>query len=195
MLRRGRALGLIVTLWIVTAQPAAALDVEQLVGQLARAGGQDIAFEEIRFFDALTTPLVSRGRLIYEPPDRLIKMILEPHRESAVFDQDRLVILDAEAKEIASIDLWMHPDLRMTFDSIIAMLTGDAERLRSAFWITLHGDEENWNLKLVPKIDASKTRIEEILVSGRGDRLLSFDFRESDGDRSVIRLFPESAPQ
>ncbi len=192
---RRRILGLLVTLLIVAAQPAAALNVEQLLGQIARAGGQDIAFEESRFLNTLMTPLISRGRLIYEPPDRLIKLILEPRRESAVFDEDRLAILDGEDKEIASIDLWMQPDLRLTFDSIIAMLTGDVERLCWAFWITLDGDEEDWCLKLVPKIDASKSRVENILVSGRGDQLLSFDFRQSDGDRSLIRLLPETAAQ
>ncbi len=192
---RRRILGLLVTLLIVAAQPAAALNVEQLLGQIARAGGQDIAFEERRFLNTLMTPLISRGRLIYEPPDRLIKLILEPRRESAVFDEDRLAILDGEDKEIASIDLWMQPDLRLTFDSIIAMPTGDVERLRWAFWIRLDGDEEAWSLKLVPKINASKSRVEKILVSGRGDQLLSFDFRQSDGDRSLIRLLPETAAQ
>ena len=195
MLWRRPTSTLVVALWIIAAQPAAALDVEQLLGQLARAGGQDIAFEETRFLNILTTPLVSRGRLIYEPPDRLIKLILEPRRESAVLDQDRMAILDAEGKEIASIDLWMQPDLRLTFDSIIAMLTGKVERLRWAFWITLDGDQDDWSLKLIPKIDASKTRIEKIIVSGRGDRLLSFEFRQSDGDRSLIRLLPETAAQ
>ena len=194
---RGRVLALIAGLLAAAPAQAAEPDLQALLSRLALDGGrQEIAFEESRFNRLVTEPILSEGRLIYEPPDRLIKRIETPRRESAVLERDRLAILDAQDREVASIDLWLQPDLQMVFGSIKAMLTGDAEALRSAFWVSLDGGAtEAWALTLRPKSDSARTRLEQVLVEGRGPRILSFEFLEADGDRSRLRLLPERPPE
>ncbi len=175
---------------------AADLDLQKLLAQLALDGRrQEIAFEESRFSRLVTEPLLSRGRLIYEPPDTLIKRMEVPRRESAVLQDERLAILDAQDRELASIDLWLQPDLKMIYGSIKALLTGDADALRSAFWVSTEGGPEAWVLILRPKTDSARKRLELVRVEGRASRILSFEFLETDGDRSRLRLLAERPPE
>ncbi len=186
------ALALIGGLLAATAAQAAEPDLPELLARLALdEGRQEIAFEESRYNRLITEPVRSRGRLIYEPPDRLIKRLEAPRRESAVLERERLAILDAQDREVASIDLWLQPDLQMVYGSIKAVLAGDAEALRSAFWVSLDGKREAWVLTLRPRSDSARTRLEQVVIEGRGSKLLSFEFREADGDRSQLRLLPE----
>lgn len=189
---RGRLVLLFGGILAATPVQAADLDLQQLLARLALGSQrQEIAFEESRFNRLVTEPLLSRGRLIYEPPDTLIKRLETPRRESAVLQDERLAILDAQDREVASIDLWQQPDLQMIYGSIKALLTGDAEALRSAFWVSTEGGTEAWVLILRPKIDSARTRLEQVRVEGREARLLSFEFLETDGDRSRLRLLAE----
>ncbi len=175
---------------------AADLDLQKLLARLALDGRrQEIAFEESRFSRLVTEPLLSRGRLIYEPPDTLIKRMEVPRRESAVLQDERLAILDAQDRELASIDLWLQPDLKMIYGSIKALLTGDADALRSAFWVSTEGGPEAWVLILRPKTDSARKRLELVRVEGRASRILSFEFLETDGDRSRLRLLAERPPE
>lgn len=196
-LPRGRCLAFIGGLLAAAPAQAGEPDLQALLSGLALdAGRQEIAFEESRFNRLVTEPIRSEGRLIYEPPDRLIKRIDAPRRESAVLERERLAILDAQNREVASIDLWLQPDLQMVYGSIKALLTGDAEALRAAFWISLDegalsGASDAWALTLRPKSDSARTRLAQVLVEGRGPRILSFEFLEADGDRSRLRLLPE----
>lgn len=192
---RRRLAGLALALLMVAAgaAPAAAWDLKALLQVLASQERREIAFEEQRFMSAMTTPLVSRGRFVYEPPDRLIKVLEAPRSESAVLEDGRLAILDAEGVEVASIDLWLQPDLQLVFESMKALLTGDAEALQAAFWVQLEGDETAWRLRLEPKLSAAKRRLAEIRVSGDQRQVRRFDVQESAGDRSEIRLLPEPA--
>lgn len=188
----GRFLALIGGLLAAAPAQAADLDLQDLLSRLApNDGRREIAFEESRFNRLVTEPVLSQGRLIYEPPDKLIKRLEAPRRESAILERERLAILDAQDREVASIDLWLQPDLQLVYGSIKAVLTGDAEALRSAFWISLDGGTEAWALTLRPKSDSARTRLAQVLVEGRGSRLLSFEFQEADGDRSQLRLLPE----
>jgi outer membrane lipoprotein-sorting protein len=172
----------------LTAGSAVALELEILLQSQALEGRREVAFEERRFIKSVTTPIVSRGHFVFQPPDRLTKIVEEPRRESAVIEGDRLTILDAEDREVTSIDLWLQPDLRLIFASIRGVLKGDPEILRSAFWISLHGQLEDWSLELSPKVDESKTRIHHIAISGNATGPQSFEVRETNGNRAQIEF-------
>jgi hypothetical protein len=179
----------------LSAAPAAgATDLETLLKSVAVRGAQEVAYEEHRYFGALTEPLVSRGHLRYEPPGRLIKNVESPRRETAVVDEDRLTVLDASGVETASIDLWQNRDLRLVFEGLRGVLGGNSAALRAAFDPTLEDLGSGWRLHLVPKGDAGDARIKGIVVSGAAKRIDSFEIQESDGDRSLIQLLAAPPP-
>jgi len=167
---------------------AATIDLEALLKRVAVGSAKEVPFEERRFIGAVTEPLVSRGYLRYEPPNKLIKKVESPYRETAVVDDDHLSVLDADGAETTSISLWISEDLRLMFDSLRAVLRGDVKALRVLFEVSVSGDETAWTLDLTPKDDPDASRIERIVVTGNQERLLRFDIREAGGDRTLIQM-------
>ncbi len=177
------------------ARPVQALELEALLGGVAQSERRTVAFEETRTIAGMTEPLLSRGQLIYEPGGRLIKRIETPRRETAILDEDRLTILDADDAEVATIDLWVQRDLQLVFTGLQAVFSGDAAALRKAFDIRISGDTGRWQLQLTPKSDEGDLRLEAVLVSGSGREIADFAVHERNGDIAVIRLFDAESGQ
>lgn len=173
---------------MMLAQPAKALDLETLLGGVAHTERRTVTFEETRTIAGMTKPLLSRGQLIHEPGGRLIKRIETPRRETAILDEDRLTILDADDTEVATIDLWMQRDLQLVFTGLQAVFSGDVAALRKAFDIRISGDSGRWRLELTPKPDEGDLRLESVVVSGNARKIADFAVRERNGDTAVIRL-------
>lgn len=180
---------------VAMARPVQALELEALLGGAAQTERREVAFEETKTIAGMTKPLMSRGQLIYEPGGRLIKRIETPRRETAILDEDRLTILDADDDEVATIDLWMQRDLQLVFIGLQAVFSGDAAALRSAFDIEIGGDAGKWRMQLTPKPDEGELRLDQVVVSGKARQIASFEVRERDGDTSVIRLLDGAAGQ
>jgi outer membrane lipoprotein-sorting protein len=180
------ALGML--LWSSGVLQASVPSLDVLLKRCAVAGGGEVPFEERKFIGAVTEPLVSRGYLRFEPPNRLIKKTETPNQETAIVDQDRVSVRNADGAETANIGLWADPDLRLIFDSLRAALRGDGDALRALFETSLSGAANAWTLTLTPKEESAATRIERIVVTGDENRFLGFDIYETGGDRSLIRL-------
>jgi len=167
---------------------AAEFDLEMALRPIAARGAEEVAFEERRFLGVVTEPLESSGTLRFEPPDRLIKKTGAPFRETAIVDKDRLTVLDGNGVETLSISLWASEELRLVFDSLRAVLRGDAAALRTLFDVSVSGSETEWTISLMPKAAQDEGHIAEIIVWGVSGRIVSFDIRETNGDRALIRL-------
>jgi len=172
---------------------AAPPSLDELLKRAAVTKAGEVPFEEKKYVSGVTEPLISRGVLRFEPPDRLIKKTETPVAETAIVDRDSLRILDGNGTETANIGLWVDPDLRLVFDSLRAVLRGDADALRALFDTTLAGDAKDWTLTLVPQQSATASRVRQIVVTGDAARLRGFDIYETGGDRSFTRLL--DAPQ
>lgn len=184
----GLAAAALLCVSMALAQPVQALELDALLGGVAHTERRAVAFEETRTIAGMTKPLRSRGQLIYEPGGRLIKRIETPRRETAILDEDRLTILDADDTEVATIDLWMQRDLQLVFTGLQAVFSGDATALRKAFDIRVSGDTGQWALHLTPKPDEDDLRLETVVVSGSARKIADFAVRERNGDTAVIRL-------
>ncbi len=170
------------------APPVRAVELEDLLGGVAQSERRAVAFEETRTIAGVTKPLMSRGQLIYEPGGRLIKRYETPRRETAILEEDRLTILDADDTEVATIDLWMQRDLQLVFTGLQAVFSGDAAALRKAFDIRISGDMGQWRIQLTPKSDEGDLRLKTVVVSGSARQIADFEVRERSGDTAVIRL-------
>lgn len=167
---------------------ASDFDLETVLQSVAAGGVAVVGFEERRFLGVVTEPLESSGTLRFEPPDRLIKETDKPYRETAIVDGDRLTVLNAAGAETQSISLWASEELRLVFDSLRAVLRGDAKALDALFQVAVSGDETAWAIELTPQPSEMEGAIKRITVRGEAGRILSFDIRETNGDRALIRL-------
>lgn len=167
---------------------AAEFGLETVLQKVAARGVEAVGFEERRFLGVVTRPLESSGTLRFEPPDRLIKETDKPFRETAIVDGERLTVLDAAGAETMSMSLWASAELRLVFDSLRAVLRGDAAALEAIFQVAVSGDERLWTIALTPPPGEDEGQIEGITVRGEDARIMSFEVRETNGDRALIRL-------
>lgn len=172
----------------VTIAHASDFGLETVLQSVATDGVAVVGFEESRFLGVVTEPLESSGTLRFEPPDRLIKETDKPYRETAIVDGDRLTVLNAAGAEMQSISLWASEELRLVFDSLRAVLRGDAKALDALFQVAVSGDAKAWTIELTPQPSEMEGAIERITVRGEAGRIASFDIRETNGDRALIRL-------
>jgi outer membrane lipoprotein-sorting protein len=184
---------LALALWAFLCDPvpmahAAEFGLETVLRRIAANQRDVVGFEERRFLGVVTEPLESSGTLRFEPPDRLIKETDKPYRETAIVDGDRLTVLDAAGVETRSISLWVSEELRLVFDSLRAVLRGDAKTLASLFQVAVTGNEKAWEIELTPQPGDEEGQIERITVRGSAGRVERFDIRETNGDRALIRL-------
>lgn len=167
---------------------AADFGLETVLRKVAARSTEVVGFEERRFLGVVTRPLESSGTLRFEPPDRLVKETDKPYRETAIVDGERLTVLDADGTEMMSMSLWASEELRLVFDSLRAVLRGDARALEAIFQVAVSGDETSWTIALTPPPGEDEGQIEGITVRGEDARIMSFEVRETNGDRALIRI-------
>lgn len=169
---------------------ARAYELESLASCLAADARFEVAFRQERLMTSVNETLTSHGRMIYEPPDRLILAQEEPRRERAEIDGARMSVQDGDGNEVASFDLSERPGLKLTFDGIRGLLAGDAAALRAAFEVALEGGESGWRMTLKPRSEAARQQIWDITVDGGDCRVETIDVKLRDGGRRTIHLRP-----
>ena len=148
-------------------------ELDRLAGCLAKDGRVEVAFREERLVTSVDEMLESRGRLIYEPPARLEKIVEQPRRERAVVEGDRMSVFDADGDEVATFDLAERPGLKASFDAVRALLKGDAEALQASFEVALSADPDGpapgaWQMRLSPKGEDAGYTLSRIEIDGQG---------------------------
>jgi hypothetical protein len=170
--------------------------VAELARCLATDGRVERAFREERRMPSVDETLTSRGRFVFEPPARLVKIVEAPRRERAVIAGGRMSVFDADGNEVAAFDLSERPGLERTFTAVRALLTGDAEALRAAFTVEIAGRGDargGWRMTLEPRGEAASYELSRILVTGADCRVARIDVRpRGGGGRRVIHLGPGS---
>jgi outer membrane lipoprotein-sorting protein len=170
--------------------PAAGAEwgIEQLMRSLAAVKSSQANFVERKQMAILEAPLVSRGRLIYQAPDRLEKHTLSPRRESLVLRGDELILESKERNQRRVVPLADQPMVRAFVESIRSTLAGDLATLNRYYAIKLTGGERQWRLTLKPGDRQVQEIVSEIQIDGSGDVINRIEFFETSGDRSVMTI-------
>jgi outer membrane lipoprotein-sorting protein len=175
------------------AGPACAADwgVEQLMSALGAIKSSQAAFVEVKHVAILSTPLQSRGRLVYTAPGRLEKHTLAPRRESLVLEGDELTLERGDRKQRRTLQLQDEPVVRAFVESIRSTLAGDLATLSRYYQVKFDGGERQWRLTLTPGDPQMREVVSEIRISGSRGAITSIEFIETGGDRSVMTIARE----
>jgi outer membrane lipoprotein-sorting protein len=146
------------------------------------------AFVERKHVEILSTPLQSRGRLVYTAPSRLEKHTLSPRRESLVLDGDELTLENKDRNQRRTLRLHDQPVVRAFVESIRATLAGDLATLSRFYEVKFEGGERQWRLTLKPSDPQVRDVVSEIRMAGSRDAITSIEFIETGGDRSVMTI-------
>lgn len=136
----------------------------------------------------LDRPLIASGELAWLGGDTLERHVIKPHEETARI-ADGKVTQQREGKGERSFSLDRAPQLKVLVDSFVALLGGDAGRLRKAFAIARRGDAGGtWTLTLTPRdLDVART-VASIRIDGKGGEARCMWMQEADGDVAIDLL-------
>jgi hypothetical protein len=158
-----------------------------LMEKLARQGPRESAFVEEKHVSLLDRTLTLKGTLRYDSPTSLEKIIREPRAERYTISGDTLTVVRGQ-DEPRRIRLPDHPPLHAFINSLRYTLSGDLPALEQHYELRLSGTSSHWELQLIPENSRLGDYIEEILIHGSGGRIERFEFRETSGDHSILRL-------
>ena len=167
-------------------------DIDQLMKSLATSRSGSASFVEKKSIAMLDKPVESSGELIYNAPDHLEKRTLKPKAESMVLDKNTLTVEQRGKKHILSLQ--NYPEIAAFIDSIRGTLAGDRKALERTYKLSMEGDEQSWNLTLLPLEDKMKKVVAKINITGAGNILRTIEIKQADGDSSLMTITPTSLP-
>ncbi len=167
---------------------SAALELNQLMADLARHPGGRATFTERKYLAVLDKPVVSSGEMRFSPPAHMEKRTLSPHPEVLVLDKD-VVTLERDKRRL-TLRLDSQPEALAFVDSLRALLAGDRSALERSYALQLGGDTQKWVLHLLPSDQRISALVLRITVSGQGNQVRSIEYLQADGDRIVLDLLP-----
>ena len=163
-------------------------DIDRLMQSLASSRSGSASFVEKKSIAMLDKPVESSGELFYTAPDRLEKRTLKPKPDCMLLDKDKLIVEQRGKKH--TLSLANYPEVAAFIDSIRGTLAGDRKALERSYKLSLDGDEQNWNLSLLPIEDKMKKVVAKINIAGAGNILHSIEIKQADGDRSLMTITP-----
>jgi hypothetical protein len=175
----------------VPATPAAD-EFGAVMGLLAARRHAEASFVEQQFLGMLKRPLESWGELVYDAPDHLEKRTLQPRPETLLLAGDVLTLRRGGRSQV--IDLRSYPQILPVVASIRATLAGDRTALERVFRVEFRGDPQRWSLLLEPLDAALAKTVAGIRIDGAGAGLRTVDFRQPDGDHSLMTIRPHGSP-
>ena len=145
-----------------------------------------VHYTERQFLAVLDRPLESSGELLYDAPDRLEKRTLKPKPESMVLERGVVTVQRGRRKTV--LDLREYPQIMPFVESIRATLAGDTTALERVFTMNFTGSFDDWQLALVPRDAKLKGTVQQVLLQGRRDDILTVETLVADGDRSMLTI-------
>lgn len=168
------------------AAPSAPKTLEALLQEMAALPGFCSRFEEEKTTALLDAPLSSSGRLVFSPPDHLLRRVAEPYPSEIVVTGRTVEIRSGGTTQ--RIDLAAEPAIRPLVESILWVLAGDRAAIERAYRPTFEVDAERWTLRLEPKEARLSALLREMRIEGIGaapERLLVV---EATGDQTTTRF-------
>ena len=167
-------------------------DIDQLMKSLATSRSGSASFVEKKSIAMLDKPVESSGELLYNAPDHLEKRTLKPKAESMVLDKNTLTVEQRGKKHVLSLQ--NYPEIAAFIESIRGTLAGDRKALERTYKLSMEGDEQSWNLTLLPLEDKMKKVVAKINIAGAGNVLRTIEIKQADGDSSLMTITPASLP-
>ena len=171
--------------------PAADWGLPQLMAAMRQVSAATARFVERKQMRVLDQPLQSSGRLIYVAPDLLQKETLTPVQSRLTLTRDRLV-MDQPGGKSRELELSDYPEMGALVESIRATLAGDLATLTRHYTATLTGGPMEWSLLLEPRDNRLRDLVSAIRIRGSGNQIRGMETMESDGDRTLMTMTPES---
>jgi outer membrane lipoprotein-sorting protein len=164
-----------------------ALDVSTIISEVSRHRQDTVMFTEEKHFSFLDQPLFTKGILHYQPPDGLIREVIEPEKSKIIIAGNQLTVVNDAGKK-RSLNISDQPQAKLFVDTFLATILGRTETIHKLFRGSVEGSTKRWTIHLIPRDDALAALIDKVILRGRDSRIESIETREVGGDYSLMRL-------
>jgi len=189
---RRRALAGLVSLAVAcTARAQSAFDLTQLMRLLAQVKSGTATFTETRNVAMLDKPLESSGRLSFEAPDTFVRETLKPRAERIAIAGNSITLSQGTRSRSMSLDA--APEAAILVDAIRGVLSGNREAIEKKFVTSVAGSADRWTLEMLPRDARLREKLVSVRVSGKQASVLEVAVAMADGDRSLMRIEPQTA--
>jgi len=161
-------------------------DLVRLMQLLSLAPAAEVPYTEKKYSSLLAEPIVSFGTLSYRRPDTVEKNMTAPRNERFRITGEELIVVRNGAERRFALS--SQPLLSAFAASLRGVLAGDAALLRGHYRLALEGEEQGWQLAMIPLEEDISRYVERITVSGRAGLIGQIEVREASGDRSVLQV-------
>ncbi len=157
------------------------------IGRLLAKNAEICAdFTQSKSLRALTRPLVSRGTLVFIAEKGVLWRVREPFPTQVLIKRDALISWNDEGKP-QRLGFGQNPIFRSLSRVILAVFSGEIDRLRETFEIESAVSQSNWRLKLTPLETGFAAIIARISASG-GRFVDELRIEEGRGDQTIIKF-------
>ncbi len=163
-------------------------DASALFAKLAEVKSLEARFVEEKHLALLAVPLTSRGRLHYQAPGYLARVVEEPEPATLLITPKTLRVTDRNGTE--TIDLRTSNTLRLFVTSLVRVFSGDEKALAESYAMRFEAPpgDATWTLTLTPRAAPLTEMIRALELSGTGVTVTTIVVREPSGDRSVMTI-------
>jgi len=168
---------------ILTSTPALAFDLEMLTAQLAAPVVVRGEFVQEKHLRAMPQALTSRGQFVLSREYGLLWLLHTP------IAQDYRITAHGIARRVGD-DWQAQPNNTVAARQsrlFLAVLGGDYQGLARDFNLTLTGDAQRWQLRLVPRSRLLGKIFESIEIHG-GALVERVELNETQGERTLLQL-------
>jgi outer membrane lipoprotein-sorting protein len=158
--------------------------------QLGAQQHSAVRYVEKKYLKIIDVPLTQSGRLLYQPPDRLIREQLTPNQERFTFEGRQVTIQNGSSTKKVSLERL--PALQVFLDSLKAVMAGDRTALQRNFSVAATGSLDHWTLALTPLNAQLRPYVTRIQFEGNRSELTRIKTYEVDGDWSDMELRPDT---
>lgn len=163
----------------------AAFGLEELMESMAATSGVIAKFREQKQLALLARPLESSGMLYFIPPNRLVRLTLEPEPSALIIDGEKLRFQQGDREKF---DLSGNPMARIFIDNFIVLFNGDLQSLQDLYHTRFSAEGEDWRLILEPRKSPIRGIVREISMRGDRTGIREMVMQNRDGDRTTTVL-------
>jgi outer membrane lipoprotein-sorting protein len=166
----------------VAAQPP---NLEALMALLGRVERVEVDYQETVESGLLETAVSTRGRLLYEAPDRIRR--ISDRNDGFDLDGERIQLI-SNGEVVTELVVSDIAPLEAMLGTLRACFAGDLATLRADYKLDYEPGEQHWSLRLEPRSGALSGLFRRVEMRGEGAIVLSIGMLEADGDRRTMRM-------
>lgn len=181
--------GFLLCLALASAAVASAetITLDRLESILSASKKEPIKFEELRESPWLETAEHSHGTM-HALPDFLEKRVEFPRNEIWRLYADRIVRVEYSEGEAQEVSFGNSEQIAVFANALQRIAIGQFSELKSAFQLSLTGDEGDWSVRFKPRSADVQQYLEWIEATGNGSALRKIIVMEPGGDRTTTRF-------